>query len=183
MKNVLNYLLLLLPVILVLLLAWWMWYSFPKTELYFRLASKSEPFGQQRNTERLKLGLPLLPDGWYTRAVPVRRGKSGVIDGANASYQLWSDFEHKHQPYYREKEVHRQRGEWVSETDRYAHCPNDSTTWVVELTYHFPSRKRGQEPRTATWIETVENASGQRLRHAPLSMVQADSILQGWKLR
>lgn len=178
-----KYLLLLLPLLLLLGAGFWLKYNFTSTDFYLRLAAKEQASGLARNAEREKLGLPLLPEHWYTRDVPRRKGGSHHVEQSFFSQQLWSDFERKQQPYHREKVVERDYNQWISETDRFAHHPNDSTTWVMELTYDFRQQKRQQDPRSAHWIETVEHSGGQRVQSTPLSWTQADSVLRAWQLR
>lgn len=154
---------------------------------YFRRQSKNEQWGEKYNTDRIKLGIPVIEQNWYTKEPSIirvqRKGIFGYRTDSNPwSYQYWSNFDRvdPSAPFHKEKEIHRFTLPIDHEIDRYLNKVSDSTELLLEIKYRY--KYSDERSWTASLIETKTNSAGPKITSVDLQLQQADSILKSWKL-
>jgi hypothetical protein len=155
---------------------------------FFILQSKDEQFGQSYNDKRLALGIPLLPDDWYTKDTSFLpkssyfRFRFWVVSNY-WSTQTWSDFNSSKtkKVYHRDKEIHRLINEIDSEIDRFVKVENDSTESIVEIRYSYLQKK--DSAFNASLIKIINTPEDYRVESIDITLNKADSILNLWDIK
>jgi hypothetical protein len=132
-------------------------FIFSQTDFSNQFYSRDHELGQILNPKRDSLGIPLIPDYWYTK------GKN-----------IWSSFKAKNTPYHKEKIA----SEYEA-IDRFVNPISESETQILEIKYNFKSINYDANPWTCFLVHEKNN--GEYFYNSySITRQEADSILADW---
>ena len=114
------------------------------------------------NDERVKHGIPIIPDGWNVK-----------IDLARDVWTNEANIEIKHQDKITSK---------IREFDRFVNNSQDGKGWILEQEFNFLNLRENENPWSIVLISTRNQEGEYKSESQSISKEQADSVLIKWGL-
>lgn len=159
--------------------------AYLNSDFFFKNQSREEVYGQIYNGTRDRLGIPILPNDWYTKdtsTIPTGHFSSRrLVTNNHWLTQIWSSYstEKPDKPYHKEKEIRRLDDKIKTETDRFV-FPGDSIEYLLELRYSYLGYN--EDPWECSLVKLIDSDNTYDMSSVSLTIEQADSVLDAWRL-
>ncbi|MHA7100137.1 hypothetical protein [Roseivirga pacifica] len=145
------------------------------TDYFYIKQSLEEPYGLKYNKRRSQLGIPQLPEEWFTYDTSQRPGVFFRVRKKQDHFwlnQVWHPIAPESRTGHYEKEIRRTTKGLVYELDRYRKVQNDSLEYVLELKYNYLYKPHIE----ASLIKSYDKKEGLEIYADSVDLASLDSL-------
>jgi hypothetical protein len=153
------------------------------TDYHSRKYSKSEGFGSKYNEVRKSVGIPTIPESWFTRETSYLNLGFMSFARKEVNYWLTQHWIPSNEPVssitHYEKEVHRFSEDIDYELDRFSNQVNSQLQFILEVRYVYLNKNN---PWRFTLVETMDSSEKYDVQSKDINFNQLDSLYSEWRL-